>query len=57
MAQRIVSGTVWVNETQHLSPLAAFGGMTQSGLGLEGGADGLHEYSNAQTIVRYRGAA
>lgn len=51
VAQRIASGTVWVNETQYLSPLAAFGGQGQSGLGLEGGAEGLLEYTNAQTIV------
>lgn len=29
IAQRIASGTVWVNETQYLSPTAAFGGMRQ----------------------------
>ncbi|MGK2911150.1 MAG: aldehyde dehydrogenase family protein [Sphingobium sp.] len=52
IAQRIASGTVWVNETQHLSPLAAFGGMKQSGVGVEGGVEGLLEYTNAQTIVR-----
>ncbi|MEH3101279.1 aldehyde dehydrogenase family protein [Sphingomonas adhaesiva] len=52
IAQRIASGTVWVNETQHLSPMAAFGGMKQSGVGVEGGVEGLLEYTNAQTIVR-----
>lgn len=57
IAQRIASGTVWVNETQHLSPLAAFGGMKQSGLGVENGVDGLLEYTNAQTIVRKRNVA
>ncbi len=52
LAQKIASGTVWVNETQHLSPMAAFGGMKQSGVGVEGGVEGLLEYTNAQTIVR-----
>ncbi|WP_260582739.1 aldehyde dehydrogenase family protein [Sphingopyxis sp. PET50] len=52
IAQRIASGTVWVNETQHLSPTAAFGGMKQSGVGVEGGVEGLLEYTSAQTIVR-----
>ena len=51
------SGTVWVNETQHLSPMAAFGGMKQSGVGVEGGVEGLLEYTNAQTIVRKKVAA
>lgn len=57
IASRITSGTVWVNETQHLSPTAAFGGMKQSGLGVEGGTGGLLEYTNAQTIVRKKRAA
>lgn len=52
IAQRIASGTVWVNETQHLTPTSAFGGMKQSGVGVEGGVEGLLEYTNAQTIVR-----
>ena len=56
LAQRIASGTVWVNETQHLSPMAAFGGMKQSGVGVEGGIEGLLEYTNAQTIVRRKNA-
>ena len=51
IAQRIASGTVWVNETQHLTPTAAFGGMKQSGVGVEGGIEGLLEYTNAQTII------
>ena len=54
IAARIASGTVWINETQHLTPLAAFGGMKQSGLGVEGGFEGLMEYTNAQTITRRR---
>jgi acyl-CoA reductase-like NAD-dependent aldehyde dehydrogenase len=51
VAQRLQSGTVWVNETQHLTPLAAFGGHKQSGVGVENGEEGLAEYTNAQTIV------
>ncbi len=52
IAERIASGTVWINETQYLTPLAAFGGLKQSGVGVEGGVEGLLEYTNAQTIVR-----
>lgn len=52
IAERIASGTVWVNETQHLTPTAAFGGMKQSGVGVEGGVEGLLEYTSAQTLVR-----
>ncbi|KTT99062.1 aldehyde dehydrogenase [Sphingomonas yabuuchiae] len=54
LAARIASGTVWINETQHLTPFAAFGGMKQSGLGVEGGTEGLMEYTNSQTITRRR---
>jgi aldehyde dehydrogenase (NAD+) len=46
---RLQAGTVWINETQYLSPLAAFGGQKQSGLGVEGGLEGLLEYTNTQT--------
>lgn len=54
VAERIASGTVWVNEAQHLTPLAAFGGMKQSGVGVENGVDGLLEYTSVQTITRRR---
>lgn len=52
VAERIESGTVWINETQYLSPLAAFGGVKQSGLGVEGGMEGLIDCTVAQTIVQ-----
>ena len=52
LAQRIQSGTVWINEVYHLSPLAAFGGMKQSGVGVEGGLQGLLEYTQTQTLTR-----
>lgn len=50
VGQRLQAGTVWINETLHLSPLAAFGGHKQSGLGTEGALEGLLEYTNTQTI-------
>lgn len=54
IARRIASGTVWVNETRHLTPTTAFGGMKQSGLGVEGGVEGLLEYTSTQTLFRRR---
>ena len=57
IAARIASGTVWINEIQQLSPLAAFGGMKQSGMGVEGGVDGLLEYTSAKTLTRRKKAA
>jgi aldehyde dehydrogenase (NAD+) len=50
IASRLATGTVWINESQHLSPLAAFGGHKQSGVGVEGALEGLLEYTNTQTI-------
>lgn len=50
IADRLSSGTVWINETQILNPLVPFGGMRQSGLGVESGRDGLMEYTAAKTI-------
>ena len=47
---RLAAGTVWINETQYLSPLGAFGGVKQSGVGTEGALEGLLEYTNPQTI-------
>lgn len=52
IASRMATGTVFINQTQYLSPFAPFGGHRQSGLGSEGGVEGLLEYTNPQTIVR-----
>ncbi|MCF4166872.1 aldehyde dehydrogenase family protein [Zavarzinia compransoris] len=51
VGERLETGTVWINETQHLSPLAPFAGHKQSGVGVENGVDGLLEYTNVQTVV------
>ncbi len=51
VAQRLQAGTVWVNETQHLSPLVSFAGHKQSGVGVENGIEGLLEYTNTQTLT------
>jgi len=55
VGERLQTGTVWINETQHLSPLVSFAGHKQSGLGVENGIDGLLEYTNTQTIVVRKG--
>ena len=51
VGEQLQTGTVWINETQHLTPLVSFAGHKQSGLGVENGVEGLLEYTNAQTIV------
>lgn len=55
LAASLQAGTVWINESQHLSPHAAFGGHKQSGVGVEGGQDGLLEFCQAQTVFVRRG--
>ncbi len=58
IGRQLQAGTVWINETQHLSPLASFGGHKQSGIGSEGGQEGLLEFTVPQTMfVRRRPAA
>lgn len=52
IAKRMATGTVYVNQAQYISPFAPFGGHKQSGLGVEGGVDGLLEYMIPRTIVR-----
>jgi acyl-CoA reductase-like NAD-dependent aldehyde dehydrogenase len=42
---------VWINEILHLSPLVAFAGHKQSGVGMESGAEGLLEYTVPQIIT------
>ncbi len=49
LAERIVSGNVWVNECRPLSPLVPFAGHGQSGLGVENGIEGLLEYTLPRT--------
>lgn len=56
LASRIVSGAVWLNESMYISPTMAFGGAKQSGIGVEGGLEGLLQYTSAQTIIRRRSA-
>ncbi|MNQ74515.1 Phenylacetaldehyde dehydrogenase [compost metagenome] len=50
VAQRLQTGKVWINEIHVLTPYTPFGGHKQSGVGVENGSDGLHEYTNTQTI-------
>ena len=51
IAERLETGTVWINEIHSFSPHIAFGGHKQSGIGIENALEGLSEYTNSQTIV------
>lgn len=50
IASRLECGTAWVNEHGGLQPDAPFGGVKQSGFGVEFGAYGLEEYTSIQTL-------
>ena len=50
LAKRLECGTAWVNDHATLSPSAPFGGVKQSGIGVEFGLYGLEEYMSLQTI-------
>lgn len=43
-------GTVWVNTCRVTSHMAPFGGFKQSGIGREGGQEGIREYMAAKSI-------
>jgi aldehyde dehydrogenase (NAD+) len=57
VADSLEAGTVWINECHYLSPFGAFGGHKQSGLGREGSADGLLEFTNTKTLYIRRKSA
>ncbi len=50
LAERMRTGTVWINEHHLLSPEFPFGGYKQSGIGREMGAMGYNEYREVKRI-------
>lgn len=56
IAQRLETGTVWINQNLYLRPDTPFGGFKQSGFGVENGMDGLMEYTAPQSIYLARGS-
>jgi aldehyde dehydrogenase (NAD+) len=57
MADRITSGTVWVNTYRAVSYMAPFGGFKDSGLGRENGIGAVGEYLEDKTVWINTGAA
>ena len=49
-AVRLECGTAWVNQHGALHPLAPFGGVKSSGIGVEFNVDGLREYTTVQVL-------
>jgi acyl-CoA reductase-like NAD-dependent aldehyde dehydrogenase len=50
IAGRIEAGSVWINKHGAIQPNAPFGGVKQSGFGVEFGIDGLKEFTTVQTV-------
>jgi acyl-CoA reductase-like NAD-dependent aldehyde dehydrogenase len=50
IASRLECGTAWVNQHGALHPLAPFGGIKASGIGVEFNVDGLKEYTTISVI-------
>jgi acyl-CoA reductase-like NAD-dependent aldehyde dehydrogenase len=57
LAERMDTGTVWINKHIDLGPHIPFGGAKQSGLGTELGEEGLAEFTQLQVInaARFEG--
>jgi acyl-CoA reductase-like NAD-dependent aldehyde dehydrogenase len=51
LARRLECGTAWVNKHGAIQPNAPFGGVKQSGIGIEFGQEGLHQNTTVQTII------
>ncbi|VWB19046.1 aldehyde dehydrogenase [Burkholderia lata] len=51
IATRLEAGSTWVNQHFAVAPHIPFGGVKQSGLGVEFSKEGLHEYTNPQSVV------
>jgi acyl-CoA reductase-like NAD-dependent aldehyde dehydrogenase len=50
LAQRMESGTAWVNQHSQQMPFTPFGGAKMSGIGVEHGLHGLMHYTQLQTL-------
>lgn len=52
IARRLEAGTVWINTIFDLDPASPFGGVKESGFGLENGQWGLDEFTTFKVIRR-----
>lgn len=51
IARQLEAGTVWCNTHFDLSPTQPFGGVKESGMGVEWGLQGMKSYCNSQVLV------
>jgi acyl-CoA reductase-like NAD-dependent aldehyde dehydrogenase len=54
VAERLDSGTVWVNTHQQITDKAPFGGRKSSGLGSQNGIYSVYAFTDPQTVWRSR---
>ncbi|UPK95613.1 hypothetical protein LCI18_006548 [Fusarium solani-melongenae] len=54
LSTQLEAGIVWINSHLIIQPHAPFGGHKSSGIGSEGGVDGIKAYCNTQTIYNYK---
>lgn len=50
VAKQLHCGSVWINQHGMIQPNAPFGGVKASGIGVEFGKEGLHEFTDIQVI-------
>ncbi len=55
LASRLECGTAWVNSHAMIQPNMPFGGVKESGVGVEFGRYGLEEYTNIQSLYIAKG--
>ncbi|WP_041565042.1 aldehyde dehydrogenase family protein, partial [Novosphingobium pentaromativorans] len=53
LALRLEAGTIWINRHGLIQPNAPFGGIKQSGVGVEFGIEGLNQNMNIKTVLSY----
>ncbi|REE06474.1 aldehyde dehydrogenase family protein, partial [Paraburkholderia sp. BL27I4N3] len=56
IASRLEAGSAWVNQHFAMAPHIPFGGVKQSGVGVEFSREGLNEYTYAQSVVLAKNA-
>lgn len=55
LAREIQAGTTWINSHLIMTPQQPFGGVKWSGIGVENGLQGLHEFTDVHLIYQARG--
>jgi acyl-CoA reductase-like NAD-dependent aldehyde dehydrogenase len=55
IAARLDAGNIFVNQHPAMGPEIPYGGVRQSGIGVEFGVDGLAEYTNSVVLNVKRG--